>query len=153
MHRKQDAYEKKKAREKGTTYLYPSTKGKPPSTADVRGLDPDTHRSRDGPGHEHLIVHRTDPDTILSVRGTDPDTGFLLFAGRPGDSLVRRTDPASSVHGPDPNTGFCAGRIRTQASLRVELAKMKLLQMFNVPRVGHRHAILGLQPDCPGLET
>ena len=150
---------KRKKHEKGITYLYLSTKGSPQAqqlftgrtrTRIVHGTDPDTiFRSRGGPGYDLHIVHGADPDKIFSVPGKDPDTGFLPFAGRPGDGLPCGSHPASSVHGPDPDTGFCAGRIHTQASLRVELAKMKLLQMFDVPRVGYRHAILGLQPDYP----
>ena len=130
---------------------YISFTGRTRTRSFVRGMDPDTSfRSRDGPGHGNQIVRGTDPGTIFNVHGADPDTGLCHS----------RDAPAKVFLAGQTRLLLLTGRTRTQASAqdwsmrglpsRVELAKMKLLQVFDVPGVGYRHAILGLQPDCPG---
>ena len=104
----------------------------------VRGTDPDTHRSRGGPGHDLLFAGRT--RTRASHRSRDGPgddslqdrPGFLLFAGRtrtqassrdgPGfTSFTGRTRTRSFVRGTDPDTSFLTGKTcedETSASAR-----------------------------------
>ena len=128
---------------------YTSFTGRTRIRSFVHGTDPDTSfRSRDGPGHGNQIVRGASPETIFSVPGTDPDTGLCRSRDAPAKVFLAGHTRLLPFTGRTRTRASALDRSMRRLPLRVELAKMKLLQMFNVPRVGYRHAILGLEPDC-----